>query len=63
MNKLLGSAPSLEMLLLGAKKFFCSDSISFVVESDGTYSVHNSKGRIDGVRVVAKKNRFRMETN
>ena len=61
-TKLVGSTPSLETMLehLENNYFFSKIEIS---ESDkpGHYTLANSKGIIEGFRIIKKKNRFRLE--
>ncbi len=59
--KLLGSASTLETLIQGIGKFYYSDNIT-LNEVDGVYEVHNLNGKINGVRVIKKKNRYRFES-
>ena len=54
--KLIGSAPTKERLLLLICNYFYSDC-KFVDNK-----VHNSKGEIEGYRVVEKDGRFRLES-
>jgi len=54
--KLLGSAPTEDRLLKLVTDFYCGSSIRF---ENG--EVFNAKGKIEGVRMVHKKNRFRFE--
>ncbi len=58
---LLASAPTLERITKLVNKFFYSNSIELHEDSSGVYSLINSKGKIDGCRVIKKKNRFRFE--
>lgn len=62
MSKLIGSAPTLEKLLEGAQRFFCSDAVRFLQrDSDEVWDVTNSKGVIKGVIVIRSGRRYRME--
>lgn len=58
--KLLGSAPTVEMLLKGVTAYFCGSDIRFE-GTIGLFQVHNSKGRIEGFRVIKKGSRYRFE--
>ncbi len=58
---LLASAPSLDRITKMVNQYFYSNSIELHEDSSGVYSLINSKGKIDGCRVVKKKNRFRFE--
>lgn len=59
-TKLIGSAPTIEMLLKGITEFYCGTDIR-LVGTIGLFDVHNSKGKIEGVRVVKKGKRYRFE--
>lgn len=59
--KMLGSAGSQEQLKALVEKYFYSSNISFVASDDGSFAVHNAKGKIEGFRVVEKKGRWRFE--
>jgi hypothetical protein len=54
--KLIGSSSTLEGLLQGAVKYWHGSNIRFEGEQ-----VFNSKGLIEGFRVVQKGNRYRLE--
>lgn len=59
--KLVGSAKSLyDLKALIAKRWHWSD-FDFKGRIDGTFEVHNSKGVIEGVRVIPKGGRWRFE--
>jgi hypothetical protein len=58
---LLASAPTLERITKLVNQYFYSTSIELHEDSSGVYSLINSKGKIDGCRVIKKKNRFRFE--
>lgn len=58
---LLASAPSLDRITKMVNQYFYSTSIELHEDSSGVYSLINSKGKIDGCRVIKKKNRFRFE--
>ena len=61
-GKLIGSAPSLERLKDHlSKNYFYSPNIELKQVSDKEWEVHSSKGKIEGFRVIQKKNRFRFE--
>ncbi len=60
MNKLIGSAPSVETLKTLIDRYFYSNC-GLIAVGDGTYEVHNSKGRIDGCIVTVKRGRYRLE--
>lgn len=54
--KLIGSSSTLDDLLKGAIKYWHGSNIRFEGEQ-----VFNSKGLIEGFRVVKKGNRYRLE--
>lgn len=54
--RLLGSAPTEDRLLKMVTNFYCGSSIRFEKGE-----VFNAKGKIEGVRVIHKNNRFRFE--
>jgi hypothetical protein len=54
--KLIASSPNEEQLLKQAIKFWCGSNIRFEGEQ-----VFNSKGLIEGFRVVKKGGRYRLE--
>ena len=54
--KILGSAPTEERLLKLVTDFYCGSTIRFKGSQ-----VFNAKGKIEGVRIVKKSNRFRFE--
>jgi hypothetical protein len=58
---LLASAPTMERITKLVNQYFYSTSIELHEDSSGVYSLINSKGKIDGCRVIKKKNRFRFE--
>lgn len=59
-HKLIVSSPTIECMLKQVTKFYCGSDIRFEGTID-LMSVHNSKGKIDGVRVIKKGQRFRFE--
>lgn len=59
-SKMLGSAGSQEALKALVDKYFYSNT-SFQDNGDGTFSVHNSKGKIEGFTVREQKGRWRFE--
>lgn len=61
MNKLIGSAPSIDQLTKLISKFYGGSNITLVARGDDAWYVHNSKGKIDGVGVKLKKGRYRFE--
>ena len=60
-GKLIGSGPTLDKLKDAIAKYFYSPDIELKEVSDGVWEVHNSKGKIEGFRVVKKGKRFRFE--
>jgi len=59
--KLMGSAADLAGLAALASKHFCS-TITFVCSAGAdTWDVHNSNGRIEGLRVRVARGRYRLE--
>ena len=58
--KLLASSPTLECMLKQVTKFYCGSDIRFI-GTIGLMSVHNSSGKIEGVRVIKKSQRYRFE--
>lgn len=60
-GKLLGSAPTKEQLTDGIKKFYYGTEVTLHPHADGHHEVHNSKGKIDGVKVREHKGRWRFE--
>jgi len=60
-TKLLGSASSLEQLKDGIQKFFYSSNIVLNGNDKDGYTISNSKGVIEGVKVVLKGKRYRFE--
>ncbi len=60
-SKLLGTSPTLERITSLISKYYYGSTITLTPNDDGTYDVHNLKGKIDGVRVVQKGNKFRFE--
>jgi hypothetical protein len=59
--KLIGSHGTKEGLHEGIKKYFYSPNIELKDNGDGTHSVHNSNGKIDGVQVREHKGRWKFE--
>ena len=61
--RMFGSDGSIEGIKKGIEKFYYSKpgTIQLVETSENTWDVHNTKGKIDGVQVVKKGNRFRFE--
>ena len=59
-TKLVGSADTVEQLKELACRYFCTE-IKFVLLSDNSMDVHNSRGKIDGLTVVLKDKRYRLE--
>lgn len=58
--RLIASAPTIEDLLKCAIQFYCGSAIRF--ESVGkSWDVYNAKGKIEGVEVVRKANRYRLQ--
>lgn len=60
-TKLIGSAPTLEMLSEGINKYFFSEIKLEKIESIEKWALFNSKGLMGTFQVVKKKNRFRFE--
>lgn len=60
-GKLLGSGGSQEQIVKGIKDFYYGTEVTLQPNADGTFDVHNSKGKIDGVRVREQKGRWRFE--
>jgi hypothetical protein len=60
-HKLLGSHGTKEGLVQGIKNFYYGTEVTLHDNGDGTHSVHNSKGKIDGVHVREHKGRWRFE--
>lgn len=58
--KLLGSASTLERITALAGRYYYSQ-VQAVESSPGAWAVHNSKGAIDGVRIIRKGARYRFE--
>jgi hypothetical protein len=56
-NKLIASTVSMESMI----DFLCNRYFFSVVTIDDQGIIHNSKGPIEGLRVVKLKNRFRLE--
>jgi hypothetical protein len=54
--KLLASAPTEQAILESIKRFYCGSNVSIQGEQ-----ISNSKGILEGVRVVKKKGRYRFE--
>jgi hypothetical protein len=59
-SKLIGSSNSIEHLNALVCKYFYSQ-VSFIAQPDGTWLIQNSKGFIEGFRVVNKTGRYRFE--
>lgn len=62
-NRLLASAPSLEMIGDGIARFYCGERKDIVPNDDGSWSVASPKtGKVfDDVRIILKKGRYRFE--
>jgi hypothetical protein len=61
-HKLIGSSNSLEHLLdMVIEKYFCRSQVSFIMAKQNEWTVNNSSGPIKGLRVVAKRGRYRFE--
>lgn len=60
-TKLIGSAPTLEMLNEGINKYFYSEIELRKDESSEKWALYSSKGLIEGCYVVLKKKRYRFE--
>jgi len=61
--KLYGSAPTKEALISGIEKFYYGTKVSLHPHKEGHHEVHNSKGKIEGVRVREHKGRWRFESH
>jgi len=59
-GRLVGSAPTREQIIQGLQRYFYSD-VRLVDAGNGTYEVHNTKGKIDGVVVKEQNGRWRAE--
>jgi len=59
--KLVGSDGSLESLIKGISKWFFGSQISLQQINSKEWDVYNSKGLIEGVRVISKGKRYRFE--
>jgi hypothetical protein len=60
--KLLGSAPTLDRILLIIKKYFYSEKILMVTNDKNIFDVINiDKSKLNNFRVFKKGNRFRFE--
>ena len=60
-GKMIGSDGSLDGIKSGIAKYFYSPNIELKPAGEGIWQVVNSKGPIDGTRVVEKGGRFRFE--
>ena len=60
-NKLLGSAPDLDKIKKMIGQYYYSHNITLKEVSDNEWEIHNAKGKIDDVRVVLVKGRYRFE--
>lgn len=60
-TKLIGSAPSINLLLKLTHNWLCGTSVVFVQKDTKTWEVHNSDGLINDLIVIKKGNRFRLE--
>jgi hypothetical protein len=59
--KLIGSSISLDELKILLETKWYWRQVSFQQETEDIWQVYNSKGLVDGLRVIQKKNRFRLE--
>ncbi len=62
-SKLLGTSPSLESVKKLLADFWYGDAkdYSFNEVSDNEWTINNSKGLVDGFRIIKKNNRYRFE--
>lgn len=61
--RLYASSGSLEGITALVRRFYGdSPTVKLVAESDELWQVHNAYGRIDGMRVILKKRRYRFES-
>jgi len=58
---LIGSTPSKESMTKRIGEYYYSPNIKLIPVDEKTFDVHNSKGKIDKVRVIIKKKRYRFE--
>lgn len=61
--KLLASAETKDGILRAISSYYVGSSIELIASKNmHSWHVHNSKGAIDGVRVVIKGKRYRFES-
>jgi hypothetical protein len=61
MGTLYASSGSEEGILKLIERFYCGTKCTLKKISEKEYEIYNSKGLINGTRVVVKRKRFRLE--
>lgn len=61
MSKLIGSHYHLEGIKDLIERFYCGTVVNLIQKDGNTWTVSNSRGQIEGVRVTLIRKRYRFE--